>query len=119
MDETADAGAGKPADAAGVPDGPTGTAPDGAVKAADAAPQSGECPENMTRVLGACMDLYEAPGVPGALPLVMYTFDESEAWCQAQSQCATCSTLPGCGQGYSPIESWTGPGQNWYACKKR
>ncbi len=42
-----------------------------------------------------------------------------EAWCQSHSQCATCSTLPGCGQGYSPIESWTGPGQNWYACKKR
>jgi len=34
----------------------------------------------------ACMDLYEAPNEPGALPLVMYSFDEAAGWCQARSK---------------------------------
>jgi len=32
------------------------------------------------------MDLHEAPGQAGALPLVMYTFDEAEAWCSARGK---------------------------------
>ncbi len=40
----------------------------------------------MTLVGDICMDLYEAPGEPGALPLVMYSFTEAEAWCQARGK---------------------------------
>jgi len=32
------------------------------------------------------MDLYEAPNVAGATPLVMYTFTEAEAWCAARDK---------------------------------
>lgn len=28
-----------------------------------------------------CMDIYEAPNVASALPLVMYTYEEAQAWC--------------------------------------
>jgi len=33
-----------------------------------------------------CMDRYEAPNVAGADPLVMYTFDEAAAWCDARGR---------------------------------
>ncbi len=47
---------------------------------------TGLCPADMALVDGTCMDLYEAPNVAGALPLVMYTFDEAEAWCAARGR---------------------------------
>lgn len=70
---------------AGLPSKPDGRREVDAA-AADAATPAGACPADMREVDGACMDLYEAPNVPGALPLVMYTFDESEAWCQARGK---------------------------------
>ena len=42
----------------------------------------GPCPSDMALVAGACMDLYEAPNRAGGLPLVMYSFDEAEDWCE-------------------------------------
>ncbi len=50
---------------------------------------SGGCPSDMVEVAalgGFCMDRYEAPNLAGALPLVMYTFYQSEAWCQARGK---------------------------------
>ena len=44
------------------------------------------CPVDMALVGGACMDLYEAPNRAGALPLVMYSFDEAEDWCEARDK---------------------------------
>lgn len=46
----------------------------------------GDCPADMQPVGAACMDRYEAPNVAGALPLVMYTFLEAEAWCGARGR---------------------------------
>jgi formylglycine-generating enzyme required for sulfatase activity len=39
------------------------------------------CPEDMVLVDAFCVDRFEAPNQAGALPLVMYTFDEADAWC--------------------------------------
>lgn len=55
---------------------------------ADAA---GPCPAGMTLIAAGalspyCIDRHEAPGVAGELPLVMYTFVEAEAWCQARGK---------------------------------
>ncbi|MFO0566993.1 MAG: SUMF1/EgtB/PvdO family nonheme iron enzyme [Polyangiaceae bacterium] len=47
---------------------------------------SSPCPADMVLVDDFCIDRYEAPGVAGALPLVMYTFVESEAWCGARGK---------------------------------
>ncbi len=47
---------------------------------------SGPCPDGMATVQDVCMDRYEAPNVPGALPLVMYTWQESGAWCAARGK---------------------------------
>ena len=44
------------------------------------------CPADMQLVEDYCVDRFEAPNVVGALPLVMYTFTESEAWCQARGK---------------------------------
>jgi formylglycine-generating enzyme required for sulfatase activity len=44
------------------------------------------CPPDMVALADSCMDRYEAPGIAGALPLVMYTFDEAEAWCGARGR---------------------------------
>ena len=44
------------------------------------------CPDDTVLVGAVCMDRYEAPNRAGALPLVMYTFDESEAWCDARGK---------------------------------
>jgi len=65
-----------------VPDAPPGSAD---AREADAR-VAGECPAGMLRVGSACMDVYEAPNVAGALPLVMYTFDEAERWCGARGK---------------------------------
>src|SRR5262249_5892922 len=56
----------------------------------DAAPRAdvvhGNCPDDMVPVGDACMDIYEAPNRAGAEPLVMYTFVEAEAWCDARGK---------------------------------
>ena len=44
------------------------------------------CPADMAAVGTVCMDLYEAPNRAGAPPLVMYSFDEAEDWCQARGK---------------------------------
>ena len=42
------------------------------------------CPADMVQVTDFCIDQYEAPNVAGASPLVMYSFDEAQAWCSAR-----------------------------------
>jgi len=44
------------------------------------------CPEHMARLGGVCMDRYEAPNLPGGLPLVMYTYLQAERWCQQRGK---------------------------------
>ncbi len=61
-------------DSSGADSGPTDTQ------------QPPPCGTGGTPVAGACMDLYEAPNRIGAPPLVMYTFDEAEAWCDARGK---------------------------------
>lgn len=43
---------------------------------------------------------------------------ECAAYCSSNSQCQKCSELPGCGLGLTSLKSWTGWGDNWYACRK-
>ncbi len=45
--------------------------------------------------------------------------EQCEAWCRENPECKTCSTNPGCGVGYKAIKSWTGYGNNYYACAER
>ena len=47
---------------------------------------AGVCPADMIQVDGFCIDLYEAPNQAEGQPLVMYTFDEAEAWCQQRGR---------------------------------
>ncbi len=42
-----------------------------------------------------------------------------KAWCDEREECTHCSTLRHCGKGFDTIQSWTGYGKNWHACKKR
>lgn len=42
-----------------------------------------------------------------------------EEWCRGNPECKTCSTQAGCGPGYRSIKSWTGYGNNFYACAER
>ena len=44
------------------------------------------CPPDMVDRGAFCIDRWEAPNFEGALPLVMYTFDEAAAWCAARSK---------------------------------
>lgn len=44
---------------------------------------------------------------------------ECEAWCHDNAGCEMCSTQLGCGVGYERMKSFTGPGNNWHACRKR
>jgi formylglycine-generating enzyme required for sulfatase activity len=82
VDATDDTRVSDAADDAAPPDAGAEAAP------GDAAPEDGAggCPADMVPVMGACMDRYEAPNVAGALPLVMYTFTEGEAWCAARGR---------------------------------
>jgi formylglycine-generating enzyme required for sulfatase activity len=57
---------------------------DGASDVIEAAP--GPCPDDMLLSGAFCIDRFEAPNVAGAVPLVMYTFDESEKWCEAKGK---------------------------------
>jgi formylglycine-generating enzyme required for sulfatase activity len=81
----AEAGSVPDADAAGeagnVDGGPEAQAdaPEGELDAA-------ACPPDMAQVAAFCIDRYEAPNVAGALPLVMFTFDEAAAWCAARGK---------------------------------
>jgi formylglycine-generating enzyme required for sulfatase activity len=72
----------------GAIDAPTEAAAEDAAVAPDAAPpdanpdtEAPPCPPGMVLVDAFCVDRYEAPNQPGALPLVMFTFDEADAWC--------------------------------------
>ena len=42
-----------------------------------------------------------------------------QRWCDQSSSCSKCSRKVGCGAGYKKIKSWTGRGDNWYACQER
>ncbi len=74
---TVDAGADAAADGAG--DAPLDALP-------DAPTEPSPCPQDMVDLGSYCMDLYEAPNREGARPLVMYTFTEASAWCQARGK---------------------------------
>lgn len=78
----ADVGLGDAADQSSEP--PDAPAPEADTQAeAEAAPP---CPPDMLLVESACVDRFEAPNQAGALPLVMFTFDESAAWCAARGK---------------------------------
>ena len=47
---------------------------------------TGDCPSDMLAIGDFCIDRYEAPNTETGSPLVMYTFDEAESWCQAQGR---------------------------------
>lgn len=49
-------------------------------------PLGGSCPEDMVSVEGFCIDRYEAPNRLGDLPLVMFNFNQAEAWCEARNK---------------------------------
>jgi formylglycine-generating enzyme required for sulfatase activity len=51
------------------------------VEAEPDAPDAGPCPADMVLVEDWCIDRFEAPNRDGAMPLVMYHFDEAESWC--------------------------------------
>jgi len=74
---TVDAGADVGADGAG--DAPLDALP-------DAPTEPSPCPQDMVDLGSYCMDLYESPNREGARPLVMYTFTEASAWCQARGK---------------------------------
>jgi hypothetical protein len=40
------------------------------------------------------------------------------AWCKSNPSCEKCSRTSGCGTGYKKLKSWTGFGDNYYACGK-
>lgn len=42
-----------------------------------------------------------------------------EKWCSENEGCVKCSRKVGCGKDYDKMKSWTGYGDNYYACKKR
>jgi len=44
------------------------------------------CPDDMRELATACIDRWEAPNREGERPLVMYTFNEAEAWCGARDK---------------------------------
>lgn len=46
----------------------------------------GNCPPDMTEVNDFCIDKWEAPNKDGALPLVMYSYLESKAWCESRGK---------------------------------
>jgi len=78
-------GSGSVADSGGgVPD----AAADAVPAVPDASFDASPCPSDMVYLqpADACMDLYEAPNHAEALPLVMYTFVEAEAWCEARDK---------------------------------
>lgn len=44
------------------------------------------CASDMVETESFCIDRFEAPNVEGALPLVMYSLYESQAWCEARGK---------------------------------
>ena len=44
------------------------------------------CPLDMVQVRGFCIDRYEAPNIEGALPLVMQSLVDAEAFCGARGK---------------------------------
>jgi len=49
-------------------------------------PVASACPSDMVAVDSFCMDRYEAPNRHGALPLVMFTYDEASSWCRIRGK---------------------------------
>jgi hypothetical protein len=45
--------------------------------------------------------------------------EECHKWCDNNPACFMCSTKTGCGLGYRVLKSWTGRGNNYYACERR
>jgi len=88
-EEVADAAIGQPedgsADAAIADEAQVEAALDGLDSQTEAEAAS-PCPEQMTLVGSTCVDLFEAPNVAGALPLVMLHFDEAESWCASRGK---------------------------------
>lgn len=44
------------------------------------------CPQDTVDLGTVCMDRHEAPGQPGALPFVMFSFLEAQSWCDARGR---------------------------------
>jgi len=44
------------------------------------------CPSDMVKIDSYCIDMFEAPNEPYEKPLVMFSFVESEAWCENQGK---------------------------------
>lgn len=40
-------------------------------------------------------------------------------WCNQNANCTHCTRIPGCGTGYKKLKSFTGRGDNYYACEDR
>lgn len=72
----------------GSDDASPADAPDASEDAAESAPDGpgSPCPDDMALVGDACVDLYEAPNHEGAVPLVMYSLIEADAWCTARGK---------------------------------
>jgi formylglycine-generating enzyme required for sulfatase activity len=79
--EAADAG-----DASDAGDAPEASLDADAGETPSEAQAPAPCPADMQHVEAFCIDRHEAPNVAGALPLVMFTFDESAAWCAARGK---------------------------------
>ena len=47
---------------------------------------SAVCPEDMRRVGGTCVDIYEAPNQKGSTPLVMQSAYDGEDWCESRGK---------------------------------
>jgi len=46
--------------------------------------------------------------------------DACEIWCNNnRPTCVRCSTHVGCGTGQTAMNSFRGPGDNWFACRRR
>jgi formylglycine-generating enzyme len=72
--------------------------PDTDTDVVDTDPPRGPCPNDTELVEDVCMDRYEAPNRKGAVPLVMYTFDDAVRWCQARNKrlCTDIEWLKAC-----------------------
>lgn len=73
-----------PVEATSPPDTTTTVDDSGPVGPSDV--DTNPCPADMIALGPTCMDRWEAPNVEGELPLVMYTFYEAAAWCEARDK---------------------------------
>lgn len=56
------------------------------------------CPPEMVNIENFCMDRYEAPNEPGAMPLAMQIAQDGEAWCEVRGKrlCTEAEWLRAC-----------------------